>query len=95
MDGVCSMHGRDEKCYVILVWNPERKRPLGRQIRWAKISEFILGKWGGTWELDSAGSGWRASVNAVMNLRVPLRKRDFFWQAEWQSAFQIISCTME
>jgi hypothetical protein len=36
-----------------------------------------------------------AFVNTVMNLRVPWRKQDIFWQVEWQSAFQIISCTME
>jgi hypothetical protein len=33
-------------------------------------------------------------VNTVMSLRVPWMK-DIVWQAEWQSAFQRISCTME
>jgi len=30
MDGVCSTHGRDEKCNEIPVVKPEGKRPLGR-----------------------------------------------------------------
>jgi hypothetical protein len=34
-------------------------------------------------------------VNMVMNLRVPWRNQDIFWKAEWQSAFQIMFCTME
>jgi hypothetical protein len=38
---------------------------------------------------------WRAFVNTVMNLRFPWRKQGVVWQAEWQSAFQVISCTME
>jgi hypothetical protein len=33
-------------------------------------------------------------VNTVMNLLVPKEGGVFFWQAEWQSAFQI-SYTME
>jgi hypothetical protein len=34
-------------------------------------------------------------VNTVMKFRVAYESRIFFWQAEWQSAFQILSCTME
>jgi hypothetical protein len=34
-------------------------------------------------------------VNTVMNLRVPWRTQDIVWQAEWLSAFQRISCTVE
>jgi hypothetical protein len=34
-------------------------------------------------------------VNTVMHLRFPQRRQDIFWQAEWLSAFQIMSCTME
>jgi hypothetical protein len=34
-------------------------------------------------------------VITLMNLRVPQRKQAIVWQAEWLSAFQIISCTME
>jgi len=37
----------------------------------------------------------RAFVNTVMNLRVPQRKHDIFWQAERLSVLKIITCTME
>jgi hypothetical protein len=34
-------------------------------------------------------------VNTMINLRVSQRKQATVWQAEWLSAFQRISCTME
>jgi hypothetical protein len=34
-------------------------------------------------------------VITVMNLRAPYRKQANVWQAEWLSALQRISCTME
>jgi hypothetical protein len=37
---------------------------------------------------------WRTFVSTVMNLRVYI-KNSVVWQAEWLSAFQRISCTME
>jgi hypothetical protein len=33
-------------------------------------------------------------LNTVVNLRVPEESR-IFWQTEWLSPFQIMSCTME
>jgi hypothetical protein len=61
---------------MILVENPEGKRPLGRpRRRWVDNIKMYLREigWGGMDWIDLAQDRdqWRAVVNAVINLRVP------------------------
>jgi hypothetical protein len=60
----------------LLIGKPEGKRPLGRQRRkWVDNIKMDLREieWDGmNWvKLAQDGDQWRASVNMVMNLRVP------------------------
>jgi hypothetical protein len=62
--------------YRVLVWIPEWKRPLGRpRRRWEdniKMDLREIGIHGANWiQLAQNRVQWRASVNTVMNLRVP------------------------
>jgi hypothetical protein len=62
--------------YVMLVGEPEGKRPLGRPRRkWVYNIKMDLSEieWGGIDWIDLAQDRdlWRALVNTVMNLRVP------------------------
>ena len=59
----------------VLVWKPERKRPLGRpRHRWEDNIKMDLQEVGGgcgDWmELAQDRDRWRAVVSTVMNLRV-------------------------
>jgi len=68
--------------YRVLVGKPERKRPLGSpRGRWEENSKVDLQevpcramKW---IHLAQGRDRWRALVNAVMNLRVPLNAGNF------------------
>jgi hypothetical protein len=69
--------------YRVLVGSPEGKRPLGRpRRRWEdniKMDLMEIGMDGENWiQLAQDRVQWRAFVNTVMNLRVPLRKQDIF-----------------
>jgi hypothetical protein len=63
--------------YTLLVGKPEGKRPLGRpRRRWVDNIRMDIGEvgWG---DVDCIGlakdrNRWRAVVNSVLNLRVPL-----------------------
>jgi hypothetical protein len=92
--------GEGRGVYRVLVGRSEGKRPLGRPRRkWEeniKLDLRDIGIEGANWiRLAQDRVQWQAFVNTVMNLLVPWRKQDIFWHAEWLSAFQIMSCTME
>jgi hypothetical protein len=70
--------------YKILVGTPEGKRPLGRQrSRWVANIKMDLREteWDGVDWMDMAQDRdqWRALVNTVLNLRVPLNAGKFLW----------------
>jgi hypothetical protein len=60
----------------IFGWRPEGKRPLGRpRRRWEdniKMDLRVIGIDAANWiQLAQVRIQWRASVNTVMNLRIP------------------------
>jgi hypothetical protein len=68
--------GEKMKAYRLLVGKPEGRRPLGRpRCRWLDNIRMDLVEVGWA-DVDWIGKGqdterWRASVNSVLNLRVP------------------------
>jgi hypothetical protein len=74
--------GEKRNAYRILVGKPVGKRPLGRpRRRWVDNIRMDLREigWGGTDWIDVAQDRdqWRALVNTVMNLRVPINVGKF------------------
>jgi hypothetical protein len=77
MGKACSTNRKQRNVCRILVGKAEGKRPLGRpRRRWVDNNEIDLREvgWDGRDWIDVAQDRdqWRAYVNAVMNLRVPL-----------------------
>jgi hypothetical protein len=75
--------GEKRNAYRIWVGKPEGKRPLGRsRHRWVNNIKMDLRhiEWGGMeWvDLVQDRGKWRALVNTVINLRVPLICLKFF-----------------
>jgi hypothetical protein len=75
--------GEGRGAYRVLVGRPEGKRPLGRpRRRWEDNMKMDLREIGideANWiRLSQDRVQWRAFVNTVMNLRVPLDSRIFF-----------------
>jgi hypothetical protein len=72
----CSTYGRDERSIQAFGAETDRKRPLGRP-RYKREDNIKMdiqgvGCRGMDWiDLAQDKEGWRALVNAVMNLRVP------------------------
>jgi hypothetical protein len=66
--------------YRLLVGKPEAKRPVGRpRCRWVVIIRTnLVDGWGGVEWIGLAQDTyrWRALLNVVMNLRVPLNAED-------------------
>jgi hypothetical protein len=81
MGGECSTYGERIGAYRILVGRPEGRRQVGRpRHRWEDNIKMDLKKVG--WDMDwimptQDRDIWRAFVNAVMNLRVPLNAVNF------------------
>jgi transposase len=74
--------GEGRGVYRDLVGRPEGKRPLGRpRRRWEdniKMDLTDIGIDGANWiQLAQDKVQWRACVNTVLNLRVPLESRIF------------------
>ena len=72
----CGPYGWGEGVYRVLVWKPERKRPLGRPRRRCvnniKMDLQEVGRGCMDWiELARDRGRWRALVSAVMKIRVP------------------------
>jgi hypothetical protein len=68
--------------FVVLLRKPEKKRPLGRpRRRWEDSNKMDLQEVGSgdmDWiELVQDRDRWRARGNAVMNLRVPKKSKEF------------------
>jgi hypothetical protein len=83
MGRACSTNGKKRNAYGILAEKPEENRPLERpRCRWVNNIKTDLGeiRWGGMdWtDLVQGRDQWRALVNTVMNLRVPLNVRKVF-----------------
>jgi hypothetical protein len=81
--------GEGRGVYRVLVGKPEGKRPLGRpRRRWEdniKMDLREIGTDGDDWiRLAQDKAQWRAFVNTLMNLRVPLRKRLFDEVSDYQ-----------
>jgi hypothetical protein len=75
-EGPVAHMGKRKGAYRVLVGKPEGKRPLGRsRLRWENNIKMDLQKmgWKGVEWIDLAQDrdGWRALVNAVINLQVP------------------------
>jgi hypothetical protein len=75
--------GEGRGVYRVLVGRPGGKRPLGRpRRRWKDNIKMELGEIGidgANWiQLAQDRVQWQAFVNTVMNLWVPLRKRNIF-----------------
>jgi len=82
MGGLYRAHGERRGVYRILLGKPEEKRPLGRpRRRWEDNFKMDLQEVGCgcmDWiELAQDRDRWQALVNAVMNLRVPLKVENF------------------
>ena len=78
----CSKYGERRGIHRVLVGKPEGKRQLGRpRHRWEdniKMDVQEVGCWSTNWiELAEDRDRWRALVNAVMNLRVPVKCGEF------------------
>jgi hypothetical protein len=77
MGGACSTDGEKRNAYRLLVGKPEGKRPLERWVDNVGMDLLEVG-WG---DVDWIGLAqdrdkWRALVNSVLNLRVPIK----FWE---------------
>jgi hypothetical protein len=79
-----STNGEKRNAYMILVRNPEGKRPLGRpRSMWMNNIKMGLGDigWGGTDLIDLSQNSdqWRALVNMVMTIREVLEQLHNWW----------------
>jgi len=76
MGGACGTYGGEEKCYMVLVENPGKKKSLGRHIHRCENNikmEHTERRWEDVhWtDLTQGRNKWRADVISVMNFPLP------------------------
>jgi hypothetical protein len=80
---ICETHGGGERCLQGFGWEARKVKTTGKTYRWddnIKMDLRKIGIDGANWiRLPQDRVQWRPFVNTVMNLRVPINSRIFFF----------------